>query len=83
VVWIGLHEDTATLDTYGITLPEKTVYGTYAATMDELQHALGLMASGRVDVTSWVQAFPLDDGAEAFRRMLAAEGADLKAVLVP
>lgn len=82
-VWIGLHEDAATLGTYGITLPEKTVYGTYAATMDELQHALDLMASGRVDVTSWVQAFPLDDGADAFRRMLAADGADLKAVLVP
>jgi L-iditol 2-dehydrogenase len=82
-VWIGLHEDAVTLDTYAVTLPERHVLGTYAATQDELDEAVGLMASGRVDVTSWPALFPLDAGVEAFRRMLAARGADLKAVLCP
>jgi L-iditol 2-dehydrogenase len=82
-VWIGLHENTVTLDTYGITLPEKQVLGTYAATIGELQQALELMAAGSVETLSWVRGFPLAEGVEAFHRMLAAQGADIKAVVCP
>jgi threonine dehydrogenase-like Zn-dependent dehydrogenase len=82
-VWIGLHANELTLDSYAITLPEKQVFGTYAAKLDELSQALDLMATGRVDALSWVQSFPLEEGAVAFRRMLAAQGTDLKAVLCP
>jgi len=82
-VWIGLHENTVSLDTYGITLPEKQVLGTYAAKIDELAQALELMASGKVDALSWVQSFPLNDGVIAFQRMLAAKGADIKGVICP
>jgi L-iditol 2-dehydrogenase len=69
-VWIGLHENTVAVDTY-------------AATIAELRQALDLMAAGRVDALSWVQRFPLTDGVTAFNRMLAAKGADLKAVICP
>jgi len=82
-VWIGLHENTVPVDTYNITLPERVVFGTYAATIAELRQALDLMAAGRVDALSWVQRFPLADGVTAFNRMLAAQGADLKAVICP
>lgn len=82
-VWIGLHENTVTLDTYGITLPEKQVLGTYAASIEELQQALNLMATGKVDALSWVQRFPLEEGVTAFKRMLAAKGNDIKAVVCP
>lgn len=82
-VWIGLHENTVTVDTYNITLPERVVFGTYAATIVELREALDLMAAGKVDALSWVQRFPLADGVTAFNRMLAAKGADLKAVICP
>ncbi len=82
-VWIGLHENTVAVDTYNITLPERVVFGTYAATIAELQQALDLMAAGRVDALSWVQRFPLADGVTAFNRMLAAQGVDLKAVICP
>jgi threonine dehydrogenase-like Zn-dependent dehydrogenase len=82
-VWIGLHENTVTLDTYGITLPEKQVLGTYAAKLEELQVALELMATGKVDALSWVHSYPLADGVAAFHRMLAAKGADIKGVLCP
>lgn len=82
-VWIGLHENTLTLDTYGITLPEKQVFGTYAAKIDELRAALDLMAAGKIDATSWVQRFPLEQGVTAFNRMLLGKGNDIKAVLCP
>ncbi len=82
-VWIGLHENTVTVDTYNITLPERVVFGTYAATIAELREALDLMAAGKVDALSWVQRFPLANGVTAFNRMLAAKGADLKAVICP
>lgn len=82
-VWIGLHENTITFDSYGITLPEKQVFGTYAATIEELAQALELMAAGKVDALSWVQRFSLEEGVTAFQRMLAAKGADIKAVICP
>jgi L-iditol 2-dehydrogenase len=82
-VWIGLHENALTFDSYNVTLPEKQVLGTYAAKLEELRHALDLMASGRVDALTWVQRFPLADGVTAFRRMLAAQGHDIKAVICP
>jgi threonine dehydrogenase-like Zn-dependent dehydrogenase len=82
-VWIGLHEDALTFDSYNVTLPEKQVLGTYAAKIGELRHALDLMATGRVDALSWVQRFPLEAGVTAFRRMLAAQGNDIKAVICP
>lgn len=83
VVWIGLHENTMTLDSYKVTLPEVTIHGSYAATISELQAAVTLMAGRRLDVKSWVQVFPLAEGVEAFHKMLAAHGSDIKAVLVP
>ena len=82
-VWIGLHEDGLFLNSYDVTLPERQVLGTYAAKPSELAAAVHLMAEGRVHVDGWVKAFPLDDGVHAFRRMLAAEGDDVKAVLQP
>ncbi len=82
-VWIGLHENTVTIDSYNVTLPEKQVLGTYAAKIEELAHALQLMASGQVDALSWVQRFPLEEGVTAFQRMLAAKGHDIKAVICP
>jgi threonine dehydrogenase-like Zn-dependent dehydrogenase len=82
-VWIGLHENPMTFDSYNITLPEKQVLGTYAATIDELRQALDLMSAGKVDALSWVKQFSLVDGVTAFQRMLAAKGDDIKAVVCP
>ena len=82
-VWIGLHDNPMSLNSYDVTLPEKHVHGSYAATMDDMRTALELMAAGKVDPLPWVQRFPLDRGVEAFERMLAARGRDVKAVIAP
>jgi L-iditol 2-dehydrogenase len=83
VVWIGLYENAVKLDSYAVTLSEKTIYGSYAASLQELGQAVELMRSGKVDVESWVQTFPIRNGVDAFHRMLAGKGKDIKAVLLP
>lgn len=82
-VWIGLHENAISLDSYNLTLPEKQVLGSYAASIEELQQALDLMATGQVDARSWIKRFSLEEGVAAFHRMLAARGDDIKAVVCP
>jgi len=83
VVWIGLHEDGMDLDSFQVTLPERTIYGTYAARLDDLSAALDLMQSGRVEVASWPTRYSLGDGVEAFNRMLRPGPEDFKAILMP
>jgi len=82
-VWIGLHENIVTIDSHEVTLAEKRVQGSYAASLDELKIAVDLLASGRIDGTSWIKTFPLVEGVEAFRSMLAARGDNIKGVLLP
>ena len=82
-VWIGLHENKIELDSFELTLPERAVFGTYGAKLEELREAVRLMTEGKVDVSSWVTVLPLDRGVDAFDRMLRGTGRDIKAVLVP
>ena len=82
-VWIGLHENTVTIDSHEVTLAERRVQGSYAASLEELKVAVDLLASGRIDGTSWIKTFPLVEGVEAFRSMLAARGDNIKGVLIP
>jgi threonine dehydrogenase-like Zn-dependent dehydrogenase len=82
-VWLGLCENRIEINSHEITLAERFVFGSYAATMPELETARDLIADGRIDATSWIKEFPLSDGVTAFERMLNAEGDDIKAVLRP
>ena len=82
-VWIGLHENAMSLDSFDVTLPEKKVFGTYAATRDDLRLALELMATGKVDAKTWTTRLPLAEAEQAFRRALAARGADIKMIVGP
>lgn len=82
-VWIGLHNDAMDLDSYGLTLPEKCILGTYSAKPDDLKTALELLASRQVETGSWVKVSDLENSAPMFQRMLAAQGDDIKAVIQP
>lgn len=80
-VWIGLHEDPVTLNSYEVTLPEKQILGTYAATMQELATAVQILASGRFTVNSLIKPRKLDDGLLAFEDALTAKS--IKSVILP
>lgn len=82
-VWLGTHENTITIDSQEITLSERRVQGSYCASLDELKVAVGLLASGQVDGLSWIKKFALTEGVDAFQRMMAAQGDDIKAILLP
>jgi L-iditol 2-dehydrogenase len=82
-VWIGTHENSITIDSADITLNERHVMGSYAATMTELQFALDLITDGKVDAESWTKQYPLESGVAAFQTMLSAKGDDIKAILKP
>lgn len=82
-VWIGLGQNEISLETFGITLGEIAILGSYASTQDEMAQAVELMRSRAVDALSWPQVFPLEEGVEAFERMLKAQNSDIKAVIVP
>ena len=79
VVWVGLHEDTVQLNSYTLTLGQKSVSGSYSGSFDDLQQAALLLASGAMD-TSWVTQYPLDTGEAGFRDMLFGKGDRIKAV---
>ncbi len=82
-VWIGLHENEISLPSYEVTLPERHIFGSYASSMDEMATAVDLMATGQVKTDDWARIFPMDRAVEAFDRMLAAQGTDIKGVILP
>lgn len=82
-VWIGLGENPMSFNSFEVTLPEKSVLGSYASTQDEMQTAVDLLASGRIKTANWVEQFPIDKGVDAFHRMLNPQGRDIKAVILP
>ncbi len=59
-----------------------TVVGSYACAPGDFTRALGLLASGEVDVESWITLLPLAEGQAAFEA-LVDDGGFTKVVLVP
>lgn len=73
VVWVGLHEDETTIPGMQIIYGEKTVLGSSAYTDADFATALQLIATGKVEVNSWVQEFPFDEGVEVFWKLARGE----------
>lgn len=82
-VWIGLHQDELTLDTYEVVLAEKRILGSYAATDANMREGLQLFADGKIELEPWTQVFPLEQGEEVFLAMLEQKKDAIKAVLAP
>lgn len=84
IVWIGLHEDETGVPGMNVIYGEKTVRGSSAYTDTDFATALQLVASGKVEVNSWVQEFPLNEGVEVFWKLARGEAQNiLKALLRP
>jgi L-iditol 2-dehydrogenase len=79
VVWLGLHEDEMQLNSYALTLGQKSVSGSYSGSFNDLQQAALLLASGAMN-TSWTTQYPLDRGEAGFRDMLLGTSDKIKAI---
>jgi threonine dehydrogenase-like Zn-dependent dehydrogenase len=79
-VWVGLHQDRINLDSYALTLAQKSIAGSYSGSSDDLRHAAQLLASGVLDV-GWAKKYRLEDGANGFREMLEGKGDNIKGIL--
>jgi L-iditol 2-dehydrogenase len=79
---IGLHKNNNALFSYDIVLTEKSVMGSYAATQHDMETAVALIASNKVDVSSWVNYYDLKDGKTAFFEMMEAKGNHIKSVIL-
>jgi L-iditol 2-dehydrogenase len=82
-VFIGLHENKATVNSYDLILPEKQIIGTYAANLSDLSEAVRLMSETDIDVTSWTQTYSIDQAEEAFETMLRPSDSDIKGIILP
>ena len=80
VVWVGLHEDLISLNSYALTLGQKCVAGSYSGSLEDLKQAVQLLALGNFD-TSWVTRYPLEEAEAGFRDLLKEEGKKVKAIL--
>lgn len=79
VVWIGLHQDLIHLNSYDLTLGQKSVSGSYSGSFSDFRQAAQLLTSERFDIR-WVTTYPLELGKTAFHDMLG-HGNKIKAIL--
>ena len=83
IVAVGNLEQTAEFDLQQLVARELTFTGSYASS-GEVRHCIDLVASGKISVEPLVSdVLPLQDGQQAFNRLLKAEEDLLKIVLEP
>jgi threonine dehydrogenase-like Zn-dependent dehydrogenase len=80
---VGLSDPSTELDVMDVINREIEIHGIYGYAPADFRKALELVASGRVDVTSWVKEFPLDDGQRILDQLTTQPGDLVKASLVP
>lgn len=81
--WLGLGQDDISVSSFGITLPEKAVLGSYGATAEEFGAALRLLAQGALRGGRAAVAYPLAQAEQAFRDMADPKSGTVKAILLP
>jgi len=82
-VWIGSAADEIPVRGMELVLNEKRVQGAYSYTDHDFSAALGLLAAGRVELTSWSKVYALGEGASLFTRLLTHTEPCIKALLDP
>src|SRR3954465_3926829 len=83
-VWLGMHEQEATVPAFDLVVREQSVHGSFAYTNPEFARALGLLESGLLDPGVSRRAFPLAESADVFRGLLAGSSDGfLKAIVRP
>jgi threonine dehydrogenase-like Zn-dependent dehydrogenase len=80
---VGLSDPVTEMDVLDIINREIEIHGIYGYAPADFRRALDLVAGGKVDVTSWVKEFPLDDGQRILDQLTSQPGDLVKASLIP
>ena len=83
IAHIGLGEAEGGLDIRRMTLAEIGFIGTYTYTARDFREAARAMFDGRLGALDWIEARPLEDGAQAFADIRAGRVAAPKIILEP
>ena len=79
-VWIGLHGPEAGFDGLDLIRNEKRVLGTFVYDDNDFRAAIEFVGGMNTD---WITTIPLDEGAQAFLRLLDGPGSAVKTILIP
>lgn len=83
-VWLGMHEQSATIPAFDVVVREHCVQGSFAYTNPEFGRALGLLEAGLFDPGVTRRSFPLEESGDVFRQLLEGSSVGfLKAVVRP
>ena len=78
---LGMAEAKSEIDFVTSIRKEHCVLMSFAYTPRDFQHALDLLISRQIDLTSWTASLPLASAQEAFERMSFSPGSTLKMLL--
>jgi (R,R)-butanediol dehydrogenase / meso-butanediol dehydrogenase / diacetyl reductase len=81
IVCIGLAADDTTLSFHTVVREQITIIGSYAYTMADFEQALSWLAEGRASLGDLAPVLPLEEGPEAFARLVKAPPDQVKVFL--
>ncbi len=83
-VWIGMHEQTATIPAFDVVVGERRAFGSFAYTNADFSSALGLLESGLLEPSVSHRSVPLAESGVVFARLLdGATDGILKEIIRP
>jgi len=83
-LWLGMHEQDATIPAFDLVVREQRVQGSFAYTNPEFGRALGLLEGGLIDPGVSRKSFPLEESGDVFRQLLqGSSDGFLKAIVCP
>lgn len=81
VVMFGLASARSEIDFRASILKQIHILTSFGYTPEDFTRSLELLAAGEIDLTTWIEERPLEDGQQAFQRMTDCPGDTLKMVL--
>ena len=83
LAFVGLSDPATEMDVVDIINREVEIHGIYGYAPGDYARSIEIVASKKVDVTSWVREFPLEDGQRVMDQLTTAPGDLVKASLTP
>jgi 2-desacetyl-2-hydroxyethyl bacteriochlorophyllide A dehydrogenase len=81
VMLLGMSHERSEIDFVASIRKEHRVAMSFAYTPVDFERSLDLLKAGEIDLTPWTREMPLDQGQQAFDRMVDAPGDTLKMLL--